>query len=436
MFHSSSASSPAPRLRFHLRPAGFGGQAGHPLPTGEGKRKTFFLNPFFGLVFLGIALAVLHAWQGITTDEAKYLLNIPYPHPPLARGIIGFTQLIPGQAMFWRIILAIALLLAAELARACAPARERGVAFLLAGLWILSASVFVSAGQILLAPVTAVEMLVFCYWYLKGEDLERMIGWMALLWLVSLFTAYQAILFLPMVAAVFRRLKLPRWQRMAALVGPAALLVLYTATNPLAFASMITASGQNLGAGSPLMALRDVVWLWVLGGSLVLSVLGTIGMFSARRWPLIISLLLVAGFTFLTFRPYYAILFTPLLIAGLASSPFLMRRAGTILAATLACALILVPVTFPGHGTSPAPAVYAAAQHAGIPDGATVIIAGAFGHEWQYGSYLVRRMVANPQLLDSARVAVCLADCPAIRGRAGWEQLSDVPVETWVRPVR
>jgi len=433
------------------------GVSRHPLPKGEGKRNPFFLHPFFGLVLLGIVLATLHAWQGITTDEAKYLLNIPYPHPPLARGIIGFTQWIPGQEILWRVLLAVALLLAAELARAFASAREKGATFLLAGLWVLSVAVFVSAGQILLAPITAVSMLVFCYWYLKGEDLpartrqndsvgladprygssgERVVGWMALLWLASLFTAYQAVLFLPVVMAVFWRLKLPRWQRLIALVGPVLLLVLYTAMNPLAFASMITASGQNLGGGTVFTALRGVAWLWLLGGSLVLSVLGTIGMFSARRWPLILSFLFVAGFIFLSFRPYYSILFTPLLLAGLASSPSLMRRTGTILLVTLVCALVLIPISFPRFGPSPVPAVYAAVQKAEIPAGATAIIVGPFGHEWQYGPYTVRRMITNPQLLDSARVAVCLADCPDIRGREGWEQLSGVPVETWVRPIR
>ena len=395
-----------------------------------------FLNPFFGLVVLGIVLAVLHAWQGLTTDEAKYLLNIPYPHPPLARGIIGFTQWIPGQEMLWRVILAVVLLVAAELARAFAPAREKSATVLLAGLWVLSAAVFVSAGQILLAPITVVEMLVFCYWYFKGEDLERMVGWIALLWTASLFTAYQAILFLPVVAVVFWRMRLPRWQRLIALLGPVLLLLLYTGTNPLAFASMVTASGQNLGSGSFFVAVRGTVWLWILAGSGVLSVLGTVGMVLSRRWALMLSLVLVAVFTTLSFRPYYAVLFTPLLLAGLASSPLLMRRTGTTLLISLACALVLIPLAFPQGAPSPVPAVYRAAEQAGIPAGATAIIAGPFGHQWQYGPYSVRQMVGNPQLLDSARVAVCLTDCPAIRGREGWEQLKDVPVETWIRPIR
>lgn len=398
--------------------------------------RTYIFNAFFGLALLGIALAVLHALQGVTTDEAKYLLNIPYPHPPLARFIIGVTRGIPAQDLIWRIILAVALLQSAEIVRAFVPAYEKSGAFLLAGLWVLSAAVFVSAGQILLAPVTAMQILVFCHWYLRGEDLEWKIGWMALLWLASLFTAYQAILFLPVVAAVFWRLRLPRWQRLAALAGPVLLLVLYTATNPLAFASMITAGEQNLGSGSPLAALREVAWLWVIGGSAVASVLGTAGMFSSRRWPLIVSLLLVAVFTFLSFRPYYGILFTPLLLAGIASSPVLLRRVGTILLGTIVCALVLIPVSFPRFTPSAAPQVFATAERAGIPEGATMIIAGPFGHEWQYGPYTVRRMIGNPQLLDSARLAVCLADCPDIRGREGWLALPGVSVEAWVRPLR
>lgn len=422
MFFSSHLPSPGP--------------ARHPLSKGEGKRKPFFLHPFFGLVLLGLVLALLHAWQGVTTDEAKYLLDIPYPHPPFARFILSFASFVGGHEIFWRIVLAILLLQGAWIARSLAPARDRTAAFLLFTLWVLSTAVFVWAGAVLIAPLTALQMLVFCYWLLKGEDLERIAGWMALLWTVSLFTAYQAILFLPVVAVVFWRMRLPVWQRLIALAGPVLLLALYTITNPLAVASMITAGGQNLGAGDLLAALRGTLWLWTLGGSFVLSILGTAGMFAGRRLALIASLFLVCAFVFLSFRPYYAVLFTPLFLAGLASSPVLMRRTGTTLLLTLLCALFLVPTAFPKTTSSPVSAVYAATQQAGIPKGATAIIAGPFGHEWQYGPYIVHRMVPHSQLLDSARVAVCITECPAIRGRAGWEQLKDTPVETWVRPIR
>lgn len=402
----------------------------------------FLLNAATGLVLLGVALAVLHAWQGVTTDEAKYLLNIPYPHPPLLRWIIGLTFWLPGQAIVWRVVFSTGLLLAAGLTGSLAPDGEQRVSLLLKGLWLLSAAVFVTAGQLLLAPVTAVQMLVFCRWYLMREDQktgwgeDRMAGWMALFWMAALFTAYQALLFLPVVGVVFWRLRLPLWKRLVAFLAPVFLLVLYTSTNPLAVASMVTAGGQNMGGGSLLDAATGVVWLWLVGGSAVLSVLGLAGMVATRRWALIASVALVAGFIFLSFRPYYAILFTPLLITGVALSPAIGKRAGTVLLLCLLCALLFVPITFPTSGPSPVPAVYRAAIAADVPAGATAVIAGSFGHEWQYGPYEVHRMVGNPHLLDAARVAVCLSDCPDIRGRAGWKALPGVPVETWVRPLR
>ena len=395
-----------------------------------------FINPAFGLLLLAVVLAVLHVWHGVTTDEAKYLLNIPYPHPPLARWFIGLTQWIPGQEYLWRIVLAVSLLQAAWISRGLAPKHVPSSPLLLMSLWVLSAGVFVSAGQILLAPITALQMLVFCYWLLKGEELEPMIGWVALLWMASLFTAYQAILFFPVVAVVFWRMRLPKWQRLSGLFGPILLLLLYTATNPLTFASMVTAGRQNLDGGTMIFALRGTVWLWVLGGSLVLSVLGTLGMVLSRRWSLVASLLLVGLFIFVSFRPYYAILFAPLLVAGLASAPALMRRPAMVVLSSLLCGFILIPFAYPRSQPSPAPAVSAQAQAANVPVGATAIIAGSFGHEWQEaGPYLIRRYVTNYHLIDSARIAVCLADCPDVRKREGWQRLENVPVEVWVRPL-
>lgn len=405
------------------------------------------LSPFVGLTLLALALTVLQAMHGVTTDEAKNLLNIPYPHPPLLRSIIGAFGWMPGQAFLWRFLFALLLIQAVWLVWALA---RRGGGFALGALWLLSAAVIVWAGQILLVPVIAVQALIFCVWLLKGEDLpartgprygsggERRIGWVSLLWLASLFTAYQAILYFPVVAVIFRRMKLPLWQRIVGFFGPVALLILYTAGNPLVVASMVTAGGQNLGGGTPLDALRGALWLWILGGSLVLSILGTLGMLLSRRWSLLLSLLLVAVFVFLSYRPYYCLLFTPLFVAGLASArarrPALFKRPALATLATLVCALFFVPHAFPAAAPSPALVVFRGAEQAGVPPGATALITGSFGHEWQYEApYVVRRYV--PRLIDGARVVVCLADCPEVRFRKEWLELPGVPVETWVRPV-
>jgi hypothetical protein len=394
-----------------------------------------FLSPVLGLELLAFALVALQAFQGISTDEAKYLLNIPYPHPPLLRWIMGIALWVPGQALLWRLILATALLQAVWIVVSLLPEQNRSERLTIGALWILSASVLTLSGAILMAPVTALQALLFCWLLLKGEELERRVGWIALLWLASLFTAYQALFFLPVVAVVFWRMRLPAWQRILCIVGPMVLLLLYSATNPLAVASMVTASEQNAGRGTFLDAARGVLWLWLLGGSVVLSLLGTLGMLSARRWSLLLSLLLTAAFILVSYRPYYGILFTPLFVAGLAASPHLLKWRALTLTATVLCALVLVPNAFPPPLISSASQVFSRAQASHVPTGATALIAGSFGHEWQYGPYVVRRMVPNPQLLDSARVVVCLADCPEVRGKKTWKRLTGVPVEAWVRPV-
>ena len=59
-----------------------------------------------GLEVYALALAFLQAMSGVRTDEAKYLLNIPYPHPPAARFVLGLTDGWAYQEIFWRIVFA------------------------------------------------------------------------------------------------------------------------------------------------------------------------------------------------------------------------------------------------------------------------------------------------------------------------------------------
>jgi len=384
-----------------------------------------------GIEILAVTLVIVAMSHGVTTDEAKYLLNIPYPHPPLLRGIVGITWFLPGQEFLWRFIFATLLLQAVWFVISFLPDREHTERFALGCLWILSAAVFTLAGQILMAPATALFALVFCRLLLKGEDLEEMAGWIALLWLASLFTAYQAVLYLPIVVAIFWRMRLSLLKKLLCIVGPIALLAIYTATNPLAVASMVTAGGQNAGAGTLLDALRGMGWLWIVGGSVVLSILGTIGMASSRRWSLMLSLFLVAAFIVVSFRPYYCILFTPLFIAGIAARPRLLKWPALTAIAVLLCAFLLVPRTFPPFQHSPARVTMQALVDQGIDEG-TVLIAGSFGHEWQYESPFIVQKYA-PRAIDSARVVVCLADCPEIRWRKRWRPMAGVPVEVWVR---
>ncbi|MDD4628581.1 MAG: hypothetical protein PHE68_04285 [Candidatus Peribacteraceae bacterium] len=385
-----------------------------------------------GLEVLAVTLVIVAMSHGVTTDEAKYLLNIPYPHPPLLRGIVGITRFLPGQEFFWRLMFATLLLQAVWFVISFLPDREHTERFALGCLWILSAAVFTLAGQILMAPATALFALVFCRLLLQqDEDSEDMAGWIALLWLASLFTAYQAILFVPIVFTVFWRMRLPLGKKLLCIAGPVLLLVIYSATNPFAVASMVTAGEQNAGAGTLFDALRGTGRLWIVGGSVVLSILGTIGMVSSRRWSLVLSLLLVAAFITVSFRPYYCILFTPLFIAGVAAHPRLLRMPAITLVLTIFFSAFIVPRSLPSFDRSPARVTMQTLAANRVTEG-MILIAGPFGHEWQYESSLTVRRY-GPRLIDSSRAVICLADCPEVRWRKNWRILPGLPVEVWMR---
>src|SRR5581483_1646013 len=121
-------------------------------------------------------------------------------------------------------------------------------------------------------------------------------------------------LLLPVVWVVLGRSGLPVVRRALYTGVPLLLLALYTLTNPLALASMVSLSG---GAHPELAdRLLSVLRLWVVGGSLILSVLGTAGLVLRPRWSVILSFLLLCAYVFLSPADYYAILFLPLLTAG------------------------------------------------------------------------------------------------------------------------
>src|SRR3989338_9501527 len=90
----------------------------------------------------------LALWQqlgGVHTDEAKYLLNIPYPHPPLARGIFHLLDGMPLQDMFWRIVLASLLIQAVWFVWDMACDLKNGERMALSGAWLLCAAIVFQA---------------------------------------------------------------------------------------------------------------------------------------------------------------------------------------------------------------------------------------------------------------------------------------------------
>ena len=399
------------------------------------------------LVIIGIeAYAVLLAFYrglgAVHTDEAKYLLDIPYPHPPLARTIINLTESIPQQEMLWRIIFATLLVQAVWLVERMAKKLSPEDRLTLCGLWIFSASVMFQSGTIMMAVLTALQGVVFVWLLLKDSpaslryaetsrhsSAERNdAGWIALFWLVSLFTAYQAVLYLPIVVAIFWRAKVHPVRIALAIGVPLLLLVMYVASNPLAAASFVAAGEQNVG--QPLVDLLQITlrsWLWA--GGIVLSIAGLLGMIRSKHWPLILSFLLVCAFHVTSYRVYYPVLFLPLLVGGVVVYPKVLRKSAVLLAMQIIIATYIFAHSELAFYETGARTVMRQVNQ--LHSGEVVLIAGSFGHSWQYES---RSPVLRyrPSLLSKAKAVVCLEDCPGVSGY-GFYQIENIPQEVWIR---
>lgn len=396
------------------------------------------------LELFAIALANWQALAGVRTDEAKYLLNIPYPHPPLLRWILSMTEVLPYQDMLWRLLLATLMVQAVWLVWDMTRNFHLEDRIMVCAGWLLSSAVIVQAGSIVLAPAVALEVLVLVWLRSRPEFLAETAGdaqarmrkaaLIGLFWLGTVFTGFQSVLFFPLAWSVLRRLGCGRKEVALYVVGPVILLILWTLSNPLAIATMVihSSDGARVALAERLIGSAK---LWLVGGAGVVSVVGTFGIFQSRNWPLIISFLLVVAYVTASVPyPFYAILFTPLFVAGLWSL-FSGRRhphAFPLLACLLFAGSIVVWFNQPARTPGPETAVMQAiASGSGASEG-VVMISGSFGHQWQYASrFDVRRYV--PERVGEARAIVCLSACEPMFNTSDWKRLPDLSVETWVR---
>jgi hypothetical protein len=386
------------------------------------------LTAALGLEASAFLLACMQMLAGVRTDEAKYLLNIPYPHPPLVRMMMSATEAIAFQEFLWRFLLASLFIQAAWLVWDMGRTLRYPERLVLCGAWLLSGSILLLSGSILLAPVNALQALVFLWLLSRPRLAENIPGWIALFWIASLFTAYQAVLYLPLVVALFWRMKLPCPRRLLYIFAPILLLALYTLGNPLAVASITHHGGEDLHSS---LAHRsfDTLRLWLIAGSGIGSIAGTIGLIFSKRWEMIASFALVCAFVLLNRFDYYSILFTPLLIAGL-SVLFARKRLPPLpffvllLAGTLVT-LLLNPIT-----TVPSPARAVMAAIAARHGSGDILIDASYGHEWEYESRLPLRRY-KPAFLPHAQAVVCFEHCP--RMPSSWVPLPELPVTVWVK---
>lgn len=383
-----------------------------------------------GLQIVALFLASIQFLTGIRTDEAKYLLNIPYPHPPLVRSVLGWTDWFLYQEIFWRIIFATLLIQATWLVWDMGRSLRKPSRMLLAGTWVLSSGVVLQAGSLYMSSLTALHILLFLYFYERKEFLERWPVVVGILWLGTLFTAYQGILLFPLVFALLLRMRGSRAERIAYFAVPVGFLCIYSLTNPLVLASMVAHGSRDLSSGI-LPRILGTSGVWALGGSVVVSIIGTLGLLRSRNFAASGTFLLICAYVALSRYDYYMILFTPLCVYGvrevLRQFPQMGVRAASC-GALLLFGMLVVTVRSQG--------IFAVRDEARramrfltqtISSDSTVLMKGSFGHQWQYESpFSLRRY--REELLPSAGAVVCLEECEKPKGKWKEEEVDGVKV--------
>lgn len=383
-----------------------------------------------GLQSGAFLLAWMHFFMGLRTDEAKYLLNIPYPHPPLMRSVMGWTDQFLHQEVFWRVIFATLLIQATWLVWGMGRSLGNPSRMLLAGTWVLSSGVILQAGSLYMASLTALHMLLFLYFYERKEFLERWPVAVGILWLGTLFTAYQGILLFPLVFALLLRMRGSRAERIAYFVAPVGLLFIYSLTNPLVLASMVAHGSRDLSSGI-LPRMLGTSGVWALGGSVVVSIIGTLGLLRSRNLGALGTFLLICAYVALSRYDYYMIFFTPLCVYGvremLRPFPQMGVRAASCGALLLLGMLVVTVRSQDIFAVQDEARMVMRFLTQTIPSDSTVLMKGSFGHQWQYESpFSLRRY--REELLSKAGAVVCLEDCEKPKGKWKEEEVEGVKV--------
>ncbi len=380
-----------------------------------------------GLELYALALAGVQYLNGVRTDEAKYLLNIPYPHPPLVRSILGSFDGWAWQELGARILFATLMVQAVWIVWDMGRALNVPARLSLAALWLGSASVVLQAGTIMMALITALEAIVFLW--LLSRPLESLPGaaTIGFLWLVTLFSALQGVLLTPLAIAVLR-LRGEKWGAVAWYVGaPLILVTLYVLGNPLILASVGLQAGKD-AADTVTTRTLGVFWVLTLAGSGIGSVVGIAGLILKKHWFILASFALVLLYVFIGRYDYYAILFLPFFITG---AKHLYRRM-PMLAVPFAIVLVFCTALLLTHHVPPLMERSPARDTLKQLGSETILLKGSFGHEWQYEAAPGQdvRLYA-PEIESQASIVVCNDECGALEKE--WEQLDGLPFSLWIR---
>lgn len=372
-------------------------------------------------IFLLECLAVLCAWiqsiGGVRTDEAKYLLNIPYPHPPLIRWLMGLTNSWTMQEIFWRIVLATIVVQAVWIVWDIGKNIARPYRLLLCAFWLLSGGILLQAGTVMMACITAVELLVLLWLLQKPDVVARWPILVGLVWFASLMTALQAILFVFIVLAIMRRGGHGFWGLLLYVCVPILVWLLAIASNPLIPMSIVSHAGRQIDE-TILERGWNTLRLLLIAGSGIGMIGGIIGLWKKRDVAILASCILLLIFVAFSRYDYYAILFVPFFIVGIESLLRETRIPISFLSFLLiACVTGTVWLNPPQFNRSPARQILQTMEKTGHRG--TILIFGAFGHEWQYES---TRPILHYRgsLLPAAQSVICIDACPWMEVTDGW----------------
>jgi hypothetical protein len=395
-------------------------------------RRTILIIGIFELIALGIALLGMR--MGLHSDEAKDLLEIPYPLPLAIHWFLSLGASLTLHEFLLRFLLASVTVQAGWLLwdlGAVLPL-ERQMA--LVGTWLLSAALITQGGALMPVTIAATFGLVFVWIALHPEGTSHCRGpCIGILWLLSLFISYQCLLFAPLVWSGLRSNRTQLRESIVYFCIPILLLAVHLLGHPLAIDNVMHSATQDLPlpTGTRLLFAMKI---FLFAGGYVASVIGLWGILTGGRRDLLLSLILILLFIFLSSQPLYAILLLPLLTGGLFLL-FCRRKVpprGFLLLQAVATTIVII-ISPPTKNLNIARETIASLHAQGITG--MILIDGPYGDEWQYESPEAVRTFSqelSTNIEKQAAVLICTKkSCEDDIDTDIWKPLPGLPA--WVK---